>query len=58
MQLIAQSPGLSAAPQAEPEPPELMSQDLLGDARIALIHHEGKVYTLRATRQGKLLLTK
>lgn len=34
------------------------SSALLGGRRRVLIEHEGEVYTLQVTRQGKLLLTK
>lgn len=40
------------------EPPALESQDILAGKSCVRIVHEGKVYLLRATRQGKLLLTK
>jgi hemin uptake protein HemP len=36
----------------------LTSAALLGGARKVQIEHEGAVYTLHLTRQGKLLLTK
>ncbi len=31
---------------------------LLGDARTVAISHNGAIYRLQATRQGKLILTK
>lgn len=34
------------------------SHDLLAGAAAVLIEHQGQVYQLRATRQGKLILTK
>lgn len=43
------------------QPPErrrLRSDDLLGGQREVLIEHAGDCYTLRHTRQGKLILTK
>jgi len=50
--------------QTAPPPPEatvprvLTSTALLQGARKVLIAHDGDVYTLQLTRQGKLLLTK
>ncbi|MFN3616600.1 MAG: hemin uptake protein HemP [Aquabacterium sp.] len=34
------------------------SDDLLAGASAVLIEHQGQVYQLRATKQGKLILTK
>jgi len=48
----------SPAPDAVAEPPDLTSEDIMSGCACVRIHHEGKVYILRATRQGKLLLTK
>ncbi|MGD9870982.1 MAG: hemin uptake protein HemP [Thauera sp.] len=40
-------------------PPVLMrSAQLLGTQRAVVIEHEGSHYVLRATRNGKLILTK
>ena len=36
----------------------LTSKALLGDRREVRIEHEGSEYVLRATRNGKLILTK
>lgn len=36
----------------------LSSGDLFQGKQILTIEHEGMIYTLRITRQGKLLLTK
>lgn len=36
----------------------LNSRELLGSAHELLIEHNGSLYTLRVTRQGKLILTK
>ena len=36
----------------------LHSDDLFGNASVLNIDHQGMTYTLRITRQGKLLLTK
>lgn len=45
-------------PSAEARLPVLSSRTLLGAGNQVLIEHEGMVYTLRATRNGKLILTK
>ena len=37
---------------------DLSTDDLFGEATELTIQHRGMVYTLRITRQGKLLLTK
>ncbi|HMV16402.1 MAG TPA: hemin uptake protein HemP [Zoogloea sp.] len=39
-------------------PVTLRSADLLQDRGCVLIEHQGMVYALRATRAGKLILTK
>jgi hemin uptake protein HemP len=36
----------------------LTSRELLGNRREVRIEHEGSEYVLRATRNGKLILTK
>lgn len=36
----------------------VLSQELLGKDKTLAIEHEGVVYQLRATRLGKLILTK
>ncbi|HRM69635.1 MAG TPA: hemin uptake protein HemP [Thauera phenylacetica] len=55
----------SSAPDGSVEgdsatPPRLLltSKALLGDRRELRIEHEGSEYILRATRNGKLILTK
>ena len=58
MHMTARIDERHAPTRPEEAPAELHSEDLLAGAPAVLIHHEGKVYTLRATRQGKLLLTK
>ena len=40
------------------QPPEHEAEDLTQGGRAALIRFRGQIYTLRITRQGKLLLTK
>lgn len=37
---------------------DICTQDLFGEANVITIAHQQMVYTLRITRQGKLLLTK
>lgn len=37
---------------------DIASEDLFGDNSVLTISHRDMVYTLRITRQGKLLLTK
>lgn len=41
-----------------PQPAVLSSQALLGSGNVLLIEHQGALYTLRVTRNGKLILTK
>lgn len=38
--------------------PRTTSQALFGGADLLLIEHDGETYTLRRTRQGKLILNK
>jgi hemin uptake protein HemP len=54
-------PTPQAAPPATlrlPGGPSLDSQALLQGGRAVSIRHNGEVYRLQATRQGKLILTK
>ncbi|MEZ7978280.1 MAG: hemin uptake protein HemP [Myxococcota bacterium] len=37
---------------------KVQASDLLGPRRIVQIEHEGEVYTLRITRNNRLILTK
>jgi hemin uptake protein HemP len=49
----------AAFPAAWPaSTPTIASTDLLRGQRLVLIEHHGLVYQLRATSQGKLILTK
>lgn len=41
-----------------PQARAIASSDLLCGRRVVLIEHHGAVYQLRATSQGKLILTK
>ncbi len=52
-------PERSANPAApsQREPARLNSQDLLRQANVVEIEHQGKIYELRVTRLGKLILT-
>jgi hemin uptake protein HemP len=54
--------GEPAHPQAPPAPMAdtrvLTSRELFAGDRKVLINHDGELYTLQITRQGKLLLTK
>ena len=45
-------------PGQQPSVETLYSDDLFGNASVLNIDHHGMTYTLRITRQGKLLLTK
>ena len=38
--------------------PTLSARSLLGTSRVIRIEHEGELYTLRLTRNNKLILTK
>lgn len=43
----------------DPDPvPLLAARQLLGPRGIAHIEHEGQIYTLRLTRNNRLILTK
>ena len=37
---------------------DIASEDLFGETSVLTISHNDMIYTLRITRQGKLLLTK
>ena len=45
-------------PAMDRAPETIQSEDLFGAASTLTILHAGMAYTLRITRQGKLLLTK
>jgi hemin uptake protein HemP len=51
------SPRFKAQGQAQ-APRRLASRDLLGTAQEVQIDHDGAIYRLRCTAQGKLILTK
>ncbi|MBP6096048.1 MAG: hemin uptake protein HemP [Methyloversatilis sp.] len=61
MNSAASSPGeVPAATATTPpvEPPVLDSVQLLGGRKQIAILHDGETYSLRLTRNGKLILTK
>jgi hemin uptake protein HemP len=51
------SPHSSACPAAPEEEKIVESHDLLGRRDELLIRHDGRIYRLRRTRLGKLILT-
>ena len=63
MTVACTTPG-PAAPAAAPvdravdRPAQLSSVELLRGQRLVEIAHNGEIYRLQATRQGKLILTK
>lgn len=54
---LSSPPALHAAADAARAAP-LPSEQLLRGQRSVEIHHNGAIYRLQATRQGKLILTK
>lgn len=54
----AAQPGCTAATARAPDAPPLDSAALLQGGKAVTIRHNGEVYRLQATRQGKLILTK
>jgi hemin uptake protein HemP len=50
-------PTSPSAPRTPAKPPLVRSSELLGSAGELLIEHEGRLYRLRRTRLGKLILT-
>ena len=55
---LAPSPAHPAAAPSVSAPPVLDSQDLLCGRNAVAITHNGALYRLQTTRQGKLILTK
>jgi hemin uptake protein HemP len=51
------TPHPAPPPAAPAQPVRLNSQDLLQQAKAVEIEHDGKIYELRVTRLGKLILT-
>ena len=59
MQCNDRSPPVPAAPAgATPPAPTLFSEELFRHGREVRIAHQGQCYTLRLTRENKLILTK
>jgi hemin uptake protein HemP len=54
MEVTASAPQIGVHSQT----PQIDSRALMSGGRKLLIDHEGEIYTLQVTRQGKLLLTK
>lgn len=46
------------APTADGQGPVYMAKQLTENGNLAQICHNGQIYTLRITRNGKLILTK
>jgi hemin uptake protein HemP len=56
---LPERPSLSATSAAHSSEPRMLnSSALLGDKALVLIQHQGEIYRLQSTRQGKLILTK
>ncbi|WP_431021581.1 hemin uptake protein HemP [Chromobacterium phragmitis] len=51
-------PTAPAKPPAAASPPLLHSRQLFGGGREVLIEHQGELYRLQLTRNGKLILIK
>ena len=49
---------ITTAARAPERPAQLSSVELLRGQRLVEIAHNGEIYRLQATRQGKLILTK
>lgn len=49
---------IGAAERSESAIRRVRARDVLGQRGILLIEHEGEVYTLRLTRNNRLILTK
>jgi hemin uptake protein HemP len=46
------------APKVDGNGPVYLAKQLTDDGNLAQIAHNGQIYTLRITRNGKLILTK
>jgi len=53
-----QAPERAPLPAAPDAGPWLRSEELLRGAKLVTIAHNGTLYRLQSTRQGKLILTK
>jgi hemin uptake protein HemP len=52
-------PSPSATSESYASAPRMLdSRTLMGDQALVLIQHQGEIYRLQTTRQGKLILTK
>ncbi len=59
LQAAGQAAGTPGRPAASAEKPCVVDSDsLLGGRTTLLIRHQGEIYRLQTTRQGKLILTK
>jgi hemin uptake protein HemP len=54
---VPQTPALATAHDGHPVP-VLPSSELLRGQKVVAIDHNGSLYRLQTTRQGKLILTK
>ena len=54
---VPQAPALATAHDGHPVP-VLPSSELLRGQKVVAIDHNGSLYRLQTTRQGKLILTK
>lgn len=57
-QQVAQKPSMFVVLADKSRAPLISSTQLFGTRRTVLIDHEGQCYTLRLTRENKLILTK
>jgi hemin uptake protein HemP len=56
---LPERPSPSATSTALASAPRMLdSSALMGDQALVLIQHQGEIYRLQTTRQGKLILTK
>jgi hemin uptake protein HemP len=54
-----EEPAVPAAAETPPPGPRVISsKELLGEAGLVHIEHDGEIYSLRRTRNGRLILTK
>lgn len=58
MQPTPEFPKPAATPLPVEQPPRVDSSQLLRGSRVVEIDHAGQRYTLRVTRENKLILTK
>jgi hemin uptake protein HemP len=57
-EMLETSAPAGAAKSAEGEVRTLSARHLFGAGRVLRIEHDGEIYTLRLTRNNKLILTK